>query len=637
MRSHTSLFKDNIKQFGRELDSIITYEDDGNTIELGNEDLNSITPHFESALLKSAMRGLDIDSNEEIPVGTEINYQFGVKVGYDIYTEENIYEYIDFGNYIVKEVEKQEDTDSYKIIAYDYMLKSMKDYEPMEISYPITIRNYINAICTKLGITFANASDTFANYDKEIPNELYLDEDGGSLGYTFRDVLDELAEVTASIICINEDNELEVRYINNTNDTIDEEYLKNINVNFGEKFGAVNTIVLSRAGGADSIYYPDVVPANPVEIKIEDNQIMNFNNRAEFMQDIYTQLNGLEYYINDFASTGICYYDIGDKYTVSIDGTNYTCIMFNDEINITQGLEENVHTDMPEETNTDYSKSDKTDVRINQTYIIANKQAGQIEALTSRVTTLETTSNDTYTKEQIDQLLIDAENGVTNTFSEIGGNNIFRNTGLWFETTDANNPYEFWTGIVKKMTENNAVNNNALLLQNGTLEQEQEVKNGTYTISFKYKKLVALADCSVIINDNETELTETEETEFEQTIEVNARHINIKFVSDTNDACEIYDLIVNTGDTKFAYSQNQNETTTDTVNISKGITITTSNLDVTFKANADGIRTVDKNGNIKTEFTDTGLKTKEATIENSATITGILFQKVGNHVWLTKI
>ena len=208
---------------------------------------------------------------------------------------------------------------------------------------------------------------------------------------------------------------------------------------------------------------------------------------------------------------------------------------------------------------------------------------------------------------------------------------------LWFETNDANNPYEFWFGIVKKTSEENAVNSNALLLQNGTLEQEQEVKNGTYTISFKYKKLIALADCSVIINDNEIELTETTETEIEQTIEVGARHINIKFVSDTNDACEIYDLMVNTGDTKFAYSQNQNETTTNTVNISKGITITSSDVDVTFKADADGIRTIDKNGNRKTEFTDTGMVTTEATIENTATITGILFQKVGNHVWLTKI
>ena len=37
MKAHTSDFKDNVKVFGRELDSIITYESNGETIELGYE------------------------------------------------------------------------------------------------------------------------------------------------------------------------------------------------------------------------------------------------------------------------------------------------------------------------------------------------------------------------------------------------------------------------------------------------------------------------------------------------------------------------------------------------------------------------------------------------------------------------
>lgn len=388
MKTHTSAFKNTIKEFGRELDSIITYTLDNDTMELSIEELNSVTPHYEGAILKSVMRQLDIDSNVEIPIGTEINYQFGVKVRDDEEAEDyrDNYDYIDYGNYIVKEVEKQEDTGSYKIICYDKMLYSMVDYEDMSITYPITIRNYINTICTQLGLTFKNASDTFVNYNREIQSELFLDEDGGSLGYTYRDVLDQLAEVTASTICINEDDdELEIRYINNTNDTIDEEYLKDINVNFGEQYGPVNTIVLSRSGGSDSIHYPVVLPENPFEIKIEDNQIMNYNDRSDYIVDIYNQLNGLQYYINDFSSTGICYYNLCDRYNVSIGENTYSCVMFNDEANITQGLEENTHTDIVEQTVTDYKKSDTTDRRINQTYIIVNKQNQTIEALAEQV------------------------------------------------------------------------------------------------------------------------------------------------------------------------------------------------------------------------------------------------------------
>lgn len=378
MKTHTTGFKENISLFGKEIDSKITYELNGEIIELGAEDLNSITPHYQGNILKSVMKQLDIDSNTDIPLKTILTYQFGVKVG-------DLYEYINFGSYVVYSSEKQKDTNSYKIICYDKMLYSMVDYESMNITYPITIKDYIIAICNKLGLTFKNVNDTFANYDKMINSELYLDEDGNTLGYTYRDVLDELAQVTASTICINEDDdELEIRYINNTNDTIDEEYLKDVNVNFGEKFGPVNTIVLSRSADTDNIYYPSVLPQNPCEIKISDNQIMNGNDRDEFMPDIYNKLNGLEYYVNDFSSFGICYYNLCDKYNVSIGEEIYSCIMFNDEVNITQGLSEYIYTDIPEETQTDYTKADKTDRKINQTILSVDKQNQKIEAKVSK-------------------------------------------------------------------------------------------------------------------------------------------------------------------------------------------------------------------------------------------------------------
>ena len=381
MKAHTNNFKEEVKTFGRQLDSIVTYTIGGVETQLGSEELNSVTPHFQSDILKSVMKQLDIDSNVFIPVGTVVNYQFGVLVN-------GTFEYLDYGNYIVYSVEKQEDTNSYKIVCYDKMLLTMKPYAQMPIKYPITIRDYINSICVFNSLTFANRNDVFANYDKMIQNELYLTSDGKDMNYTFRDVLDELAQVTASTICINDNDELEIRYINDTNDTIDEEFLKDVNVNFGEKYGPINSIVLSRAGGSDNVYLQDeqsVTENGLCEIKISDNQIMNFNDRSDYLPDILEKLDGLEYYLNDFSSTGICYYDVCDRYNVSIGENIYSCIMFNDEINITQGLEENVHTDMPEQTETDYTKADKTDRRINQTYIIVDKQNQVIQSLAERI------------------------------------------------------------------------------------------------------------------------------------------------------------------------------------------------------------------------------------------------------------
>lgn len=361
-----------------------------NDIEITNTELITQLNTISNSPTINGTNNIIVDGN--LPTKYEIDYQY--KIGEE---EVSSYEYLDFGNYIVYDTEKLEDTNSYKITCYDKMLYSMIDYEKMQIEYPITIRNYINVVCNKLGLTFANIEDTFVNYNRQIQNELYLDSEGNSLNYTFRDVLDELAQATASTICINNDDELEIRYITDTEDTVNEEYLKDINVKFGEKYGPINSIVLSRAAGSDNVYLRDeesITQNGLHELKISDNQIMNFNDRSDYLPDILQKLDGLEYYINDFSSTGICYYEVCDRYNVIVDDVTYSCIMFNDDINITQGLEEHIHTDLPEETETDYTKADKTDRRINQTYIMVDKQNGIIEQLASKIVPVSNTISD---------------------------------------------------------------------------------------------------------------------------------------------------------------------------------------------------------------------------------------------------
>ena len=550
MKAHTQTFKENLITLGKEIDAKITYTIDNVETELDGDTLSSVTPHYEGNILKSVMKQVDIISDVDIPLNTEINVQFGMRYN----TEQ--YEYIDYGNYIVFSSEKQEDTNNYKIIAYDKMLYAMKKYEELEITYPITIRNYINAICTKIDLQFANSNDTFANYDKEITQDLYKD-----LGYTYRDILDELAQVTASTICINEDDELEVRYINNTKsknllptfgtgsgvnvnitsnnyevtingstnnsgeilsantfilpagtyrlnrkyvsgslnnklvvvlkkvgtqsyqvtsnlttsnyktnssvsftinqptelafgfqfdtynrvfsnlkfnfqitegntadyefepngfDIINEDYIKNVKASFGKKYGPINSIVLSRSAESDNIYLQDedsIEENGLCEIKIKDNQIMNDDTRDRFLPDILEQLDGLEYYINDFESIGITYLDLCDRYNIKIDDKVYTCIMFNDEVNIHDGLNEIVYTDEPKQSVTDYTKADKTDQRIIKTTLEVDKQANRITALVGE-------TEDSFAQVQIDMDKISSEVQSTNIELDELGNEI---------------------------------------------------------------------------------------------------------------------------------------------------------------------------------------------------------------------
>ena len=378
MKDIPNNFLQELTKNGRQIDAIITYQENGKTIILDSDEIIAIKPMKKTQILKSLMKECDLETSNPIPKDTEINVKIGLLIN-------NEYKYINLGNFIIyNEPEYNADTLSYTMKAYDKMLYSMVDYEDMGITYPISIRDFINKICQKIGLQFKNINEEFANYDKMILVDSYTGYD-----YKIRDVLDELAQVTASIICINdESDELEIRYPNQTNLTLNEDFLKDVNTEIKEKFGPINTITLSRGVEADNVYLDDLssVIANGVcEIKIKNNQIMNFNDRSDYLPDILEKLKGLEYYIIDIESTGIMILDIYDLFNFSIWGEDYNCLLLNDELTIQDGISEVIYNEVPEETETDYSKADKTDRRINQVYIIADKANKKIESVVSEI------------------------------------------------------------------------------------------------------------------------------------------------------------------------------------------------------------------------------------------------------------
>ena len=429
MKQVSTAFKNAIKQYGRQIDVVISYTEDNINKMLDVNSLFSVTPITNGNLLKSVMKQLNFESSVKVPKGTWVNVRFGVLVSEGITVQEvhqmrvdrlntmqvkdlQGFEYVNLGDYLVtEEPEYNADTLSYNHKCFDKMIYSMKPYETLNVSYPITIKDFLNALANKIGIIVKETN--FYNQSQIIQNELYE-----GLEYTYRDVLDEIAQATGSIICINELNKLEVRYLTNTNETINEDFLKDVNVEVKDRYGLINSVVLSRSAGSDNVYLRDeqsVLDNGLCEIKITDNQILNFNNRSDYLPALLEAVDGISYYINDFKCTGICYLELGDKYNVQIGETIYNCVLLNDEIDITQGLEEQIHTDMPDQSETDYTKADKTDQKINQTNLIVDKQEQTINATITRVTENE---------ENISNLQIDVDGISTEVSKKVGNDEI---------------------------------------------------------------------------------------------------------------------------------------------------------------------------------------------------------------------
>ena len=76
MKNITTSFKEEIKTFGKQQEVQIIYGENVIT----SENLNSINFYYKGDLLKSVMKGLNIDSNINIPKDTEICLKYGLLV-----------------------------------------------------------------------------------------------------------------------------------------------------------------------------------------------------------------------------------------------------------------------------------------------------------------------------------------------------------------------------------------------------------------------------------------------------------------------------------------------------------------------------------------------------------------------------
>ena len=278
------------------------------------------------------------------------------------------------------------------------------------------------------------------------------------------------------------------------------------------------------------------------------------------------------------------------------------------------------------------------DGSINAKFITSGMMStDRIEGLGEQISLIVSKTEEDYfivqeLQREIETLKLTIE-GLENTLEIQGGSNLLLNSSGLFQN-------EHWDGTAKNITstdiQNNFIAKACFSLQNGNMKQTVNVVNGSYYIGFKYQKLLKLANCKMLINGTEIELTSTSLKEVDNIIEVSEHSITIEIISDTNNSCLVGDIIVVQG-SKQSWSSNMNEIYTNTVKIGVGMEITSNTMNTRLLANADGVRIVNTTNNtVKTEFTDKGTKTDELEA-NTAKIAGILIQKNNNQTWISSL
>ena len=437
-------FKEAINEYGKQITASFVY----NGVTYQDDQILSMNPHYEGSLLRTVMKCLDIQMDKQMLGDTSAIVGLAIAgnavAGVTAIADDNVikspmfgvkgpgdmeYSYIKYGTYIIKETEKDEENQTINLECYDLMLQSMIPYDiSLDYTKEITVKGLLDAICDRLGWTKGYTS--FYNCDVLIDEEKYDTRD------TFRDALDDIAEVAGGMIGFVGDA-LTVIYPTNSDAVIDEENLKSLKI--GKKYGPINSVVLSRSPQEDNIYKQDtdsIAENGMTEIRIENNQLVD-THRDDFIDGICEAIWGLSFELYDLESFGIGYLNFGDLFSIkTADGVLHKALWLCDDLQITQGVTETSVLEEPEITATDYSAASETDKTINKAIMRVDKQENEIRALVSKTDKLE---GDLANVTKKAELIIDSDSIDLKISTAIDGiDKIETSTGYTFDENGLN-------------------------------------------------------------------------------------------------------------------------------------------------------------------------------------------------------
>lgn len=405
--------------------------------------------------------------------------------------------------------------------------------------------------------------------------------------------------------------------------------------------------------GETKTNYEPFISSGICELVIEDNPFAYTQKKREQLIEAGKELFGFRYMpINDVSLIGLAFLNSKDKIRFkTLDGEVFDTYLFDHTINYNGVILDNVQSKALTKTETKYIYKPDITQAIKNTQIIvdkANQTINQIiekqDEQSSQLVNIETDLSGVHTTIQDNQKDIEEKineieqtiEGTKQTLTYKGGNNIF-----YYAKEFWNNGTENGTPNLNEYTDTEiqqkSISGNGYIINKGTSEQKNVVKNDTYTISFTYKKLIDLATGYVDINGTRINLTSTSWKEEVITEIIDTNTIDIKIVSDTANAFKIFDLMGAIGNEKQVWTQNPNETRTDTVTIGKGIQVNSSTKNTYARFDADGNRIYNSSTNeVVTELTDKGVDTDKVTADVGQ-VGGILIQVIDGQTWFSSL
>lgn len=330
---------------------------------------------FDGKLFKTIMKQVEITvKNANEIKDKDINFKYGLFIN-------NKFEYVDLGNYFIKDIEDSKKKDEITVTGYDRMIRFMKTFKKLELqlTYPCKILKLVQRICEVCGVELY--STDFYNADLDVTEDFFTAQE-----LTYRDVLEKVAQATLTTAFI-EDNKLNLYKVDNeVTEKLDKSYLTDLTIK--EKFGPVNALVLGRGDVEDNIEEIDeksIEQNGRCEIRFDENEFIEFQ-REKVIKGMFEQIKGIEYYSFEASDVGVMWLkpcaciELGDK-----EDSLYKSYYLKANITINTGISSDIEAELPEETNTEYKVTTKEEKKTLRVERLAKKNEGLIQDIIEEV------------------------------------------------------------------------------------------------------------------------------------------------------------------------------------------------------------------------------------------------------------
>lgn len=491
------------------------------------------------------------------------------------------------------------ESDTSTFTGYDDMARLAEEwYSSGPINYPTTIAGLATQITEHFGIALTTDISSYPNADKTISQDPY----GDTSNITYRDIISEIAGATCSIAVINSEGSMELRPLATAaSETLTYDNL--FKIKFKEKYGPLNSVVLSRSPQEDNIVLRDetsVAENGAHELKIANNTLLD-DDRQEAIQPIFDAVNGFEFFpFSDATTEGHGWHEPGDRLSIDSGNNNLREVVITDVIlTLGAGVKETLHGVAPEATSTDYSLAGGIKKTIYNTEIQVDKQKQEIRSIVERQTQFEdeTARNFSSIIQNISSIITSIQNS--------GGDNLIKNSAFYAMDSDRM-PLNWdiagtgsWSAIPSAdASANGSLSGQIISLAGETVSQVVTVKPDDddiaeadktyYSFSCRIKK-TAVGSCRVRLSDGtqegvwDIEVANGETSNYKEfAIEGFLPHsteLTVSVYATADAEFSITDMMFAVGSYRSKWTQANGEFSNSQVQIdSDGITVKNSNL-----------------------------------------------------------